>query len=173
MPACPTCGESHAVRAKFCPECGSALPAGRGAERRLVTAVFCDLVGSTTLGERLDPESLQRVLDRYFAAMRTAVEHHDGVVDKFIGDAIVGTFGVRVAHEDDGVRAARAALEMLAALPEVNAELAGVGVELQDASGSRAARSSSTRTRPPAGWGATRSTSRPGSRPRPPWAACS
>ena len=131
MPACPSCGEPNAERAKFCSECGAALTASRGVERRLVTALFCDLVGSTSLGERLDPESLKRVLERYFAAMRDAVERHGGSVDKYIGDAVVGRFGVPLAHEDDAVRAARAALEMLAALPAVNADLAGLGVELR------------------------------------------
>ena len=80
--------------------------------RRFVTALFCDLVGSTELAERLDPEALRKTLDAYFAVVRAAIERHGGVVEKFIGDAVVGVFGVPAAHEDDPLRAVRAALEM-------------------------------------------------------------
>lgn len=88
-----------------------------------MTALFCDLVASTELGERLDPEVLRRVLDRYHQAMGTAIERHGGIVEKFIGDAIVGVFGVPVVHEDDALRAVRAALEMCDALPDLRHEL--------------------------------------------------
>ena len=91
--------------------------------RRLVTALFCDLVGSTELGERLDPEILRKVLDRYFDAMRAAIQRHGGTVEKFIGDAVVGAFGVPEAHEDDALRAVRAALEMREAAAELDAEI--------------------------------------------------
>jgi class 3 adenylate cyclase len=99
-------------------------------ERRLVSALFCDLVGSTALGERLDPEILQLVLGRYFDAVRGVVERHGGRVEKFIGDAVAALFGFPTAHEDDAVRAARAALDLQAALDEVNADLADLGVVL-------------------------------------------
>jgi len=112
MRACPTCGISNGEAAKFCQECGTALAAPQEARRRLVTALFCDLVGSTQMGERLDPEALRKLLDRYYDAMRSAIERHGGTVEKFIGDAVVGTFGVPVAHEDDTLRAVRAAMEM-------------------------------------------------------------
>ena len=85
--------------------------------------VFCDLVGSTALGERVDPEALQELLALYFVAMRAALERHGGVVEKFIGDAVVGVFGVPVAHEDDALRACRAALEMRGRLAELGPEL--------------------------------------------------
>ena len=108
MRTCPTCAASNSDGAKFCQECGAALSAPPGeTRRRLVTALFCDLVGSTELGERLDVEILRQVLDRYFEAMSSAIQHHGGTVEKFIGDAVVGAFGVPEAHEDDRLRAVR------------------------------------------------------------------
>jgi class 3 adenylate cyclase len=100
--------------ARFCNACGTPLGASIASRevRRTVTALFCDLVGSTTLGETHDPEVLRPVLDRYFTVMRAAVERHGGRVEKFIGDAVVAIFGLPVAHEDDGLRAVRAAVEM-------------------------------------------------------------
>jgi class 3 adenylate cyclase/tetratricopeptide (TPR) repeat protein len=91
--------------------------------RKTVTVCFCDVTGSTALGERLDPESLRRVMARYFASMRQVVERHQGTVEKFIGDAVMAVFGVPVLHEDDALRAVRAAAEMREALEELNAEL--------------------------------------------------
>jgi hypothetical protein len=85
-----------------------------------VTVVFSDLSGSTALGERLDPESLSRVMTRYYEAMRAVVLHHGGTVEKFAGDAVMAVFGVPVAHEDDALRAVRAAAGMHAALAELN-----------------------------------------------------
>ena len=84
--------------------------------------LFCDVVGSTALGESVDPETLQGSLARYFERMKVIVEHHGGSVEKFIGDAVMAVFGVPVAHEDDALRACRAALEMRAALPELGIE---------------------------------------------------
>jgi class 3 adenylate cyclase/tetratricopeptide (TPR) repeat protein len=99
--------------------------------RKTVTIVFCDLVGSTTLGERLDPEVLHAVIGRYGAEMRRVVELHGGRVEKFIGDAVMVVFGVPVLHEDDALRAVRAALEMRTALEALNRELDGeYGIEL-------------------------------------------
>ena len=112
MGICPSCDTSNADQAKFCQECGSRLLTSSHARRSLVTALYCDLVGSTELGERLDPELLRRVLDPYFEAMRVAIERHGGTVEKFMGDAVVGAFGVPTAHEDDTLRAMRAAFEM-------------------------------------------------------------
>jgi class 3 adenylate cyclase/tetratricopeptide (TPR) repeat protein len=85
--------------------------------RKTVTAVFCDLAGSTALGESIDPEVLRGLLARYFERMRTIVERHGGTVEKFIGDAVVAVFGVPVVREDDALRACRAAVEMREALP--------------------------------------------------------
>jgi len=94
--------------------CGAPLaPAAAPREvRKTVTALFCDLVGSTTLAERHDPEVLKPVLQRYFEEMRAAVERHGGTVEKFIGDAVVAVFGIPQVHEDDAIRAVRAASEM-------------------------------------------------------------
>src|SRR4051812_49702608 len=88
------------------------------AHRKVVTVLFCDVVGSTALGESLDPEALQGLLARYFERMRGIVESHGGSVEKFIGDAVMAVFGVPVVHEDDALRACRAALEMRDAFPE-------------------------------------------------------
>jgi predicted ATPase/class 3 adenylate cyclase len=91
--------------------------------RKLVTALFCDLVGSTEMGERLDPESFRHVQTRYYAEMRRAIERHGGRVPKTIGDAIVGTFGVPRLEENDAERAVAAALEMRERIAELNVEL--------------------------------------------------
>jgi predicted ATPase/class 3 adenylate cyclase len=84
--------------------------------RRVVTVLFCDVTGSTALGERLDPEALRTVMAGYFAAMRSAIERHGGTVEKFIGDAVMAVFGLPNLHEDDAMRAVRAAVEMRAEL---------------------------------------------------------
>ena len=84
-----------------------------------MTVLFCDVAGSTALGEQLDPEALRRVLASYFERMKAIVEHHGGTVEKFIGDAVMAVFGVPVLHEDDALRALRAALEMRDAFPEL------------------------------------------------------
>src|SRR5712692_3117956 len=89
------------------------------AHRKVVTVLFCDVVGSTALGESVDPEALQGLLARYFERMKGIVESHGGSVEKFIGDAVMAVFGVPVAHEDDALRACRAAVEMRGALPEL------------------------------------------------------
>ena len=89
------------------------------AHRKVVTVLFCDVVGSTALGESMDPEALQALLARYFERMKAIVESHGGSVEKFIGDAVMAVFGVPVAHEDDALRACRAAVEMRDALPEL------------------------------------------------------
>jgi class 3 adenylate cyclase/tetratricopeptide (TPR) repeat protein len=90
-----------------------------GAHRKVVTVLFCDVVGSTALGESVDPEALQGLLAGYFERMKGIVESHGGSVEKFIGDAVMAVFGVPVAHEDDALRACRAAVEMRDALPEL------------------------------------------------------
>src|SRR6266516_2463408 len=93
-----------------------------GAHRKVVTVLFCDVVGSTALGESVDPEALQGLLARYFERMKGIVESHGGSVEKFIGDAVMAVFGVPVVHEDDALRACRAAVEMRDALPELGVE---------------------------------------------------
>jgi class 3 adenylate cyclase/tetratricopeptide (TPR) repeat protein len=131
---CPTCGAENPESNRFCGSCGTLLTAPVSERRRLATLVFCDLVGSTALGERVDPEAVKELLGLYFAEMRGALESHGGVVEKFIGDAVVGVFGVPVAHEDDALRACRAALEMQARLATLNPELErrfGVALEVR------------------------------------------
>lgn len=100
--------------------------------RKVVSVVFCDVTGSTALGERLDPESLRQVMGRYFDSMRGVLERHGGSVEKFIGDAVMAVFGVPVLHEDDALRAVRAAAEMRDELERLNVDLAqGWGIRIQ------------------------------------------
>jgi class 3 adenylate cyclase len=80
--------------------------------RKTVSVVFCDLADSTALGERLDPEPLRELMGRWYQEMRTAIERHGGTVEKFVGDAVMAVFGLPRAHEDDALRAVRAALDM-------------------------------------------------------------
>ena len=96
-----------------------------------MAALFCDLVGSTELAERTDPEVLRRILDRYFETMRAAIERHGGTVEKFIGDAVVGAFGIPISHEDDALRAVRAALEMRRAADDLDREMGGRDARIQ------------------------------------------
>ncbi len=93
-----------------------------GGTRKVVTVLFCDVVGSTGLGEALDPESLRRLMERYFEEMKAVVDRHGGTTEKFIGDAIMATFGIPRAHEDDALRAVRAAAEMRDSLRLLNQE---------------------------------------------------
>ena len=125
--ACAVCGYEAAEPFKFCPDCGAAATPGGQEQRKIVTVLFCDVVGSTALGEKTDPEALRKVLARYFERMRGTVEFHGGTVEKFIGDAVMAVFGVPLAHEDDALRACRAATAMLALMPELGVE-ARIGV---------------------------------------------
>jgi class 3 adenylate cyclase/tetratricopeptide (TPR) repeat protein len=122
---CRVCGETNAASARFCQACGTTLGAPPAAHevRKTVTILFADVAGSTSLGERLDPEALRSVMSRYFDEMREVLERHGGTVEKFIGDAVMAVFGVPVVHEDDALRAVRAASEMLARLKTLNKEL--------------------------------------------------
>jgi class 3 adenylate cyclase len=113
---------------------GSRGPPSTAQVRKTVTIVFADLAGSTAVGERLDPEALRDLHTRYFAAMRRPLERHGGTVEKYIGDAVMAVFGIPVLHEDDALRAVRAAVEMRDAMAQLNRELEqdlGVGLELR------------------------------------------
>ena len=102
------------------------------ATRKTVSILFCDLADSTALGEHLDPEPLRELLGSWYEAMRTALEHHGGEVEKFVGDAVMAVFGLPRAHEDDALRAVRAAVDMQAAVERLNASSEGRGLpELQ------------------------------------------
>ncbi len=125
MLVCPQCGAENREEARFCDSCGAALaePTAPREVRKVVTVLFCDVTGSTALGERIDPESLRRVMARYFETAKAIVERHGGTVEKFIGDAVMAVFGVPAVHEDDALRAVRAADELRAGLGELNDEL--------------------------------------------------
>jgi class 3 adenylate cyclase len=124
-PLCASCGKENEPGARFCSACGTPLEAETPSpeNRKTVTLLFCDLAGSTSMGERLDSESVRRVMTQYFAAMRTAIERHGGTVEKFVGDAVMAVFGIPKRHEDDALRAVRAAADMRSALGELNREL--------------------------------------------------
>jgi class 3 adenylate cyclase/tetratricopeptide (TPR) repeat protein len=139
--SCPACGEPNRSDARFCASCGGQLIAATAAdpadgpepsptatpastaERRLVTVVFTDLVGFTTLAEDRDPEAVRELLSRYFAAATQTVTLHGGTVEKFIGDAVMAVWGTPIAHEDDAERAVRAALEIVDVVPALHAGL--------------------------------------------------
>ncbi|WP_432066875.1 adenylate/guanylate cyclase domain-containing protein [Streptomyces sp. C10-9-1] len=130
---CASCGRTAPADARFCPHCGSSCaPAAPPEERRVVTVVFCDLVGSTALSGALDPEALRSVTLDYFEAMRSCVEEFGGTVEKFIGDAVMAVFGIPALHEDDARRALGAASAMLRAVEELDSGLrTSLGVRLQ------------------------------------------
>jgi class 3 adenylate cyclase/tetratricopeptide (TPR) repeat protein len=133
MLTCNRCGRENPDSARFCSSCGAALTADRVREaRKVVTVLFADVTGSTALGERLDPESLRRVMGRYFEEMSDVLERHGGTVEKFIGDAVMAVFGIPTLHEDDALRALRAASAMRDRLHALNEELeADFGVALE------------------------------------------
>jgi class 3 adenylate cyclase/tetratricopeptide (TPR) repeat protein len=138
MRICPNCGEENPDKFRLCGFCGAKLVPDTApqAARKLVSVVFCDLAGSTSLGESLDSESLRAVMTRYFEEMRSVLESHGGVVEKYIGDAVMAVFGLPVVREDDAIRAVAAAEGMRAALGRLNDELeGGWGVRLTSRTG--------------------------------------
>jgi class 3 adenylate cyclase/tetratricopeptide (TPR) repeat protein len=126
VPFCIQCGRENLVAAKFCVACGAAMPASSARvpeqERRTVTAVFTDVIGSTSRAERLDPEDVGVMLRSYYASARQEFERFGGMIDKFLGDGLVALFGAPLAHEDDPERAVRAALAIREALGRINAD---------------------------------------------------
>ena len=130
--ACTACGAELPTTVRFCFECGAPVAAVAEREtRRTVTLLFTDMTGSTAMGEQLDPEAFRGVLGRYFAVARTAVERHGGTVEKFVGDAVLAVFGVPEVHEDDAMRAVRAADELNRAVTVLSEQLlAELGVRL-------------------------------------------
>ncbi len=129
---CPSCGAPNAAATKFCGECGTSLAGPVAAvpqvstptaERRLVTVLFADLVGFTTLSESRDAEEVRELLSRYFDTCRRLIELYGGTVEKFIGDAVMAVWGTPVATEDDAERAVRAALDLVAAVSALGDEV--------------------------------------------------
>jgi len=129
MLTCPACRTENPEGARFCNACGSALveTEPRRKERKYATALFADLVGSTALAEREDPEVVQSVVGRTFDRLSEEIARYEGLLEKFMGDAVLAVFGVPRAHEDDAERAVRAALEMHAVLSELNRGFAAEG----------------------------------------------
>ena len=123
MTTCPLCGHENVASARFCNGCGMRLAAEQDQRRKPATLLFADVAGSTALAERIDAEAARELMLEYFGEMRSAIEAHGGAVEKFIGDAVVGVFGVPAAHEDDALRGVRAAAEMQARLETLNARL--------------------------------------------------
>lgn len=131
---CRNCAEELPAAARFCDACGVPViaPSSGDAARKVVTAVFGDLVGSTALQETLDPESVRGVMVGYYETMRAVVSRYGGHLEKFLGDGVVAAFGVPAIGEDDALRAVRCAAAMLASLVELNEELSRVwGVRLR------------------------------------------
>ena len=150
--ACPACGTMNAPGTKFCGECGTGLtdaaapagaagpgspagapnPSSSGAsERRLVSVMFADLVGSTTLAEDRDPEESRELLSRYFETASETIANYGGTIEKFIGDAVMAVWGVPTAHEDDAERAVRAALELVTAVGAMTDAGSGQALQLR------------------------------------------
>src|SRR5947209_12598603 len=131
MPACPACAQDNPDIAKFCLACGTRLaPAEeKQEERRVITVIFVDLVGFTSRAERLDPEDVQAMLSLYYERVRADIESFGGVVEKFIGDAVMGLFGAPTSYGDDPERAVRAALAVLDSVADLNANHDGLDLE--------------------------------------------
>jgi class 3 adenylate cyclase/tetratricopeptide (TPR) repeat protein len=128
MPTCPSCGEENPKRARFCLNCSAPLQARASRhERKFATALFADIVGSTELAEREDPEVVQALIGAAFDRLSAEIERYGGLIEKFVGDALLAIFGVPSAHEDDPERAVRAGLEMQAVLSELNRSFATEG----------------------------------------------
>jgi len=134
--ACPSCGAANDTEDQFCGECGSALgtaaaasavlpdrPQAPVAERRLVSVLFADLVGFTTLSEARDPEEVRELLSRYFETSRRVIARYGGTVEKFIGDAVMAVWGAPIAQEDDAERAVRAGLDLVGAVTALGEEV--------------------------------------------------
>src|SRR5690348_2818341 len=141
---CPSCGAPYEPDESFCGDCGTALgttpapaPAATApvevavAERRLVSVLFADLVGFTTLSQSRDPEEVRELLSRYFDTCRRLVGLYGGAVEKFIGDAVMAVWGTPTAQEDDAERAVRAGLDLVAAVAQLGDEVGAPDLRLR------------------------------------------
>ena len=123
MAICPSCGQDNPEGFKFCPNCAAPLTEAvrsQAEERKVVTVLFCDLVGFTASSDQADPEDVRARIRPYHSMLRTEIERYGGTVEKFVGDAVMAVFGAPVAHEDDPERAVRSALRILEAIAELN-----------------------------------------------------
>jgi class 3 adenylate cyclase/tetratricopeptide (TPR) repeat protein len=132
---CPRCAEENPDRAKFCLNCAAPLvgtgPSVPLEERKVVSVLFCDLVGFTAASEQADPEDVRARLQPYHARLREEIERFGGTVEKFVGDAVMAVFGAPVAYEDDAERAVRAGLEILGAIGDLNEADPGLGLQVR------------------------------------------
>src|SRR5438552_14838557 len=136
MPICATCGQENPDVARFCLACGAALGVDEAApneERRFISVLFVDLVGFTARAEKLDPEDVRAILTPYHETVRQEIESFGGVVEKFVGDAVMSVFGAPVAYGDDAERAVRAAFGVLDSLDELNRERPGLDLRARAA----------------------------------------
>ncbi len=132
MIVCPSCGTENPPNARFCLECGTRLDAAAPPqeERRVVTILFVDLIGFTERSDRADPEDVRRSLVPFHSRVKEDIEAFGGTLDKFIGDAVMGVFGAPLAHEDDQVRAVRAALQILDTIEELHRDDPDIAVRI-------------------------------------------
>ncbi len=135
MPSCVACGQDNPAIARFCLACGAPLAeeAPHREERRIVSVVFVDLVGFTSRSEQLDPEDVRAILTPYHGTVRDELESFGGVVEKFVGDAVMAVFGAPTAHGDDPERAVRAALAVREAVATLNTEQPGLELQIRGA----------------------------------------
>src|ERR1700726_1234194 len=120
---CPACLRELPGEFPFCPFCGAALSAPVAVEvqeRKVVSVLFCDLVGFTAASEHEDPEEVRARMQGYYQRLRREIERFGGTVEKYIGDAVMAVFGAPLAHEDDPERAVRAGLALMQAIGELN-----------------------------------------------------
>ena len=129
---CPRCGSEAPAGSRFCPACGAQLSdRGPHEERKFVSVLFVDMVGSTARADGADPEDVREFNRLYHGALRACIEGFGGVVEKFIGDAVMAVFGAPRAHDDDAERAVRAALGSLEAIDELNLTRPELGLEIR------------------------------------------
>jgi len=131
---CPSCGEDNPDKFRLCGFCGAPLhaaPTPPVEERKVVTVLFCDLVGFTAASEDADPEDVRARIRPYHSMLRREIEGFGGTVEKFIGDAVMAVFGAPIAHEDDAERAVRAGLRILEAVEDLNEEDDSLGLQVR------------------------------------------